>query len=77
VAGIFKGVRSGQRLRLITSAPSVCPLSRKCGSLNASKAYGPPWLVLGIFYETAEKAAVFYTLIFRFYKARGKIKGWN
>jgi hypothetical protein len=45
---LLGGVKAFRCIRLTAPVPSVSWLSRKCGSLDISQLYRPPWPVTGI-----------------------------
>jgi hypothetical protein len=58
VPGIFLGVKDSWDIKHTTSLPSVSWVSKKCGSLDVSQPYGPPWplpffFLISIFYFTS------------------------
>jgi hypothetical protein len=55
---IFLRVKSGRRVRLTALPISVGQLSRICGILDVSQAYGPPRLLAGIAFHFTNQ---FYT----------------
>jgi hypothetical protein len=48
----------GRPARESNNLITICELSRKCGSLDVSQAYGPPWPVTAIAFAAATTATV-------------------